>query len=259
MKPNRLKQLLGQGKYAAGSWVSMCNPLGAEIMGMAGFDWLLVDMEHGAGDYQTLLTQLQAINAAGETTPIVRVQWNDPIVVKRVLDIGAEGVMVPGIRTAEEAEQAVACTKYPPQGFRGIAGVRASKFGQDPTYIKEANDNVAMFLQIETRASVENIEAILSVPGIDVAFVGPNDLAADLGHTGDMTHTEVVEAIAKVEQAANAKGIVLGSVSRNWEQAKALVDKGYRAVSIMGDIPMLVQGAKGAMENFRNHPNVAGA
>lgn len=258
MKPNRLKTLLGQGKYAAGSWVSMCNPIGAEIMGMVGFDWLLVDMEHGAGDYQTLLSQLQAINAAGDTTVIVRVQWNDPVVVKRVLDIGAEGVMVPAIRSAEEARTAVGSIKYPPEGFRGIAGVRASRFGQDPTYIKEANGNVAMFLQIETREAVENAEEILSVPGIDVAFVGPNDLAADLGHTGDMAHQEVQAAIKKVEDVANAKGIVLGSVSRNWEQAKALVDKGYRAVSIMGDIPMLIQGAKGALENFHNHPNVVG-
>jgi 2-keto-3-deoxy-L-rhamnonate aldolase RhmA len=251
--------LLKEGKYAAGSWVSMCNPLGAEIMGLAGFDWLLVDMEHGAGDYQTLLTQLQAIAAAGEATPIVRVEWNDPVVIKRVLDIGAEGVMVPGIKTAAEAEKAVASTKYPPDGFRGIAGVRASRFGQDPTYLKEANQNVAVFMQIETKAAVENVEEILSVPGIDVAFLGPNDLAADLGHTGDMTHPEVVAAIEKVDAVANAKGIALGSVSRNWEQAKALVDKGYRAVSIMGDIPMLMQSAKGAVENFRNHPHVAGA
>ncbi|MCZ6473555.1 MAG: aldolase/citrate lyase family protein [SAR324 cluster bacterium] len=259
MKPNRLKNLLREGKYASGSWVSMCNPLGAEIMGMVGFDWLLVDMEHGAGDYQTLLSQLQAIAAAGDSTPIVRVEWNDPVVVKRVLDIGAEGVMVPGIKTAEEARKAIGSIKYPPQGFRGIAGVRASRFGQDPTYLKEANDNVVMFLQIETKESVANVEDILSVPGIDVVFVGPNDLAADLGHTGDMAHEEVQGAIKKVEDVANAKGIVLGSVSRNWDQAKALIDKGYRAVSIMGDIPMLIQGAKGNLENFRNHPHVAGA
>ena len=122
MKQNRLKNLLREGKYASGSWVSMCNPLGAEIMGMVGFDWLLVDMEHGAGDYQTLLSQLQAIGAAGDTTPIVRVEWNDPVVVKRVLDIGAEGVMVPGIKTAEDAKKAIGSIKYPPDGFRGIAG-----------------------------------------------------------------------------------------------------------------------------------------
>lgn len=259
MKPNRLKTLLREGKYAAGSWVSLCSPLGAEIMGMAGYDWLLIDMEHGAGDYQTLLSQLQAIGSAGETTPIVRVQWNDPIVVKRVLDLGAQGVMVPGIRTAEEARRAVASIKYPPEGIRGIAGVRASRFGQDPTYLKEANDNIAMFLQIEMADAVKNVEEILAVPGIDVAFVGPNDLAADLGHTGDMAHADVQGAIKKVEDEANKKGIVLGSVSRNWDQAKALVDKGYRAVSIMGDIPMLVQGAKAQVENFRGHPNVAGA
>ncbi len=258
MKPNRLKRLLGEGKYAAGSWVSLCSPLAAEIMGMAGFDWLLIDMEHGAGDYQTLLSQLQGIACAGEATPIVRVQWNDPVVVKRVLDLGAQGVMVPGIKTAEEAKRAVASIKFPPEGIRGIAGTRASRFGQDPTYLKEANDNILMFLQIEMADAVKNAEEILSVPGIDVCFIGPNDLAADLGHTGDMPHADVQNAIKKVEDIANTKGIPLGTVSRSWDQAKPLVERGYRAMSIMGDIPLLMQNAKAQVENFRNHPNVAG-
>ncbi len=258
MKANRLKKLLDEGKYAVGSWVSLCSPLAAEIMGMAGFDWLLIDMEHGAGDYQTLLGQLQAIGCAGETTPIVRVQWNDHVAVKRVLDLGAQGVMVPGIKTAEDARRAVASIKYPPEGIRGIAGVRASRFGQDPTYLGEANGNVMMFLQIEMADAVKNAEQILSVPGIDVCFIGPNDLAADLGHTGDMPHAEVQEAIGKVEAIANAKGIPLGTVSRSWDQARPLVDRGYRAMSVMGDFPLLMGNAKAQVENFRNHPNVAG-
>ena len=132
MRPNRLKALLQEGKLACGSWLTLCSPLGAEIMGLAGFDWLLIDMEHGSGDYQTLLGQLQAISCAGETTTVVRVQWNDPNIVKRVLDLGAEGVMVPGVRTVDEARQAVASLRYPPEGIRGIANVRASRVGLDP-------------------------------------------------------------------------------------------------------------------------------
>lgn len=255
MKPNRLLSLLRAGKFTCGSWVSLCSPLGAEIMGLAGFDWLLIDMEHGAGDYQTLLAQLHAIAAAGETSPIVRVQGNDPNIVKRVLDLGAQGVMVPGIRTVDEARLAIAGAKYPPEGMRGIASVRASRFGQDPDYLKEANHNIAVFLQFETEAAVERAAEILALPGIDVAFVGPNDLAAALGHRGDLAHPQVQAAIARVEEAANRQGVPLGTVSRNREQARGLVDKGYRAVSIMGDIPLLVQGAKAAVENFRAHPH----
>ena len=255
MKPNSLLKKLKDGKFTCGSWTSLCSPMGAEIMSQAGFDWLLIDMEHGSGDYQTLLTQLQAIAAGGESTPIVRVQWNDPVVIKRVLDLGAEGVMVPGIRTVEEAQNAIAATRYPPEGFRGIAGVRASRFGQDTTYLKEANANIAMFLQFETPEAIENAEAILDVPGIDVAFIGPHDLSAAMGHTGEISHPEVPAAIEKVEAAANARNIPLGTVSRSWEQAKALVDKGYRAMSLVSDVGFLLGGARAAVNSFRDHPS----
>jgi 2-keto-3-deoxy-L-rhamnonate aldolase RhmA len=254
MKPNRLKQLFKENKSACGTWVSLCSNLAAEAVGMVGFDWLLVDMEHGAGDYTTLVSQLQAIACAGESEPIVRVQWNDPVIVKRVLDAGARGVMIPGIKTVDEARRAIACTKYPPQGFRGIASVRAGKFGLDANYLKEANDNIAVFLQVETKESVQAIDAILDLPGIDVCFIGPNDLAADLGHTGDLGHADVVAAIEKVERAAKSRKIPLGTVSRSWDAAKALFDKGYQAVSVQSDVNLLIMAAKQAVENFRAHP-----
>jgi 2-keto-3-deoxy-L-rhamnonate aldolase RhmA len=251
MKPNRLKQLLKEGKPTVGTWISMCSAIGAEVIGMAGFDWVLIDMEHGPGDYQTLVTQLQAVAAAGDSVPIVRVQWNDPAVMKRVLDIGAYGLMVPYIRSVEEARQAVAAMKYPPQGFRGVAGVRASRYGTDADYIRQANDNVMMFLQFETVEAVEHCEAILDVPGIDVAFVGPNDLAAALGYLGQIDHPEVQRAIAKIDTAANRRGIPLGTVSRSWDAARVLFDKGYRAVSVMSDVAFLMQGGKAGVESFR--------
>ncbi len=255
MKPNRVKQLLKEGKSASGSWVSLCSPLAAEIMGMLGFDWLLIDMEHAPGDYTTLISQLQAIGGAGNAEPIVRVQGNEPNVVKRVLDAGARGVMIPAVRSVEEARRAIGSTKYPPQGFRGIAGVRASMYGTDPTYLKEANSNVLVFLQVETREAVQHIEAILDLPGIDVCFVGPNDLSADLGHIGELTHPEVLAAIKKVEDAAQARKIPLGTVSRSWDAAKALLDKGYQAVSIQADVQFLISAARQAVESYRAHPS----
>ena len=254
MKPNRVKRLLQEGKSACGTWISLCSPMAAEVVGLAGFDWLLIDMEHGAGDYQTLVSQLQAIAAAGESEPIVRVQWNDPVVVKRVLDAGARGVMIPGIRTVEEARRAIASTKYPPQGFRGIASVRGGQYGLDTGYLKEANGNVLVFLQIETRDAVQGIDAILDIPGIDVCFIGPNDLAADLGHIGEMGHPEVVSAIARVEAAAKARNIPLGTVSRGWDAAQALFEKGYRAVSVQSDLNFLLTASRQAVERFRSHP-----
>ena len=254
MKPNRVKQLLREGKAACGTWVSLCSPIAAEAVGLCGFDWLLVDMEHGAGDYSTLIGQLQAIGCAGESEPIVRVQWNDPVVVKRVLDAGARGVMIPGIKTVEEAKRAIASTKYPPQGFRGIASVRAGKFGLDANYLKEANDQILVYLQVETKEAVKDIDAILDLPGIDVCFIGPNDLAADLGHIGELTHPDTVAAIERVEKAAKARKIPLGTVSRGWDAAKVLYDKGYLAVSVQSDVNFLINAARQAMDSFRAHP-----
>jgi 2-keto-3-deoxy-L-rhamnonate aldolase RhmA len=257
MKPNRVKQLLKDGKYTCGSWVSLCSPIAAEVMGLMGFDWVLIDMEHGAGDYQTLLSQLQALAAAGETVPFVRVQWNDPVVIKRVLDIGAYGVMVPGIKSAEEARRAVAAIKYPPQGIRGLAGNRGARYGQDGDYVKQANDEIMMILQIETKAAIDSIDKILDVPGIDVAFLGPNDLSGDMGHVGHWDHPDVQAAIKKLEDAANKRKIALGTISRNWEAAKACIESGYRFQSLLGDIPFLMQAAKSAVTSFRQHPHVA--
>jgi 2-keto-3-deoxy-L-rhamnonate aldolase RhmA len=257
MKANRVKQLLQSGQYTCGSWVSLCSPIGAEVMGLMGFDWVLIDMEHGAGDLQTLLGQLQALGAAGETVPFVRVQWNDPVVIKRVLDLGAYGVMVPGIRSAEEAKRAVAAIKYPPVGIRGLAGNRGARFGLDPDYVEQSNEQIMMILQIETKAAIDHIDAILDVPGVDVAFLGPNDLSGDMGHVGNWDHPDVLAAIGKLEAAANKRKIALGTISRNWEMAQAYLGRGYRFQSLLGDIPFLMQGARAAVASFRQHPHVA--
>ena len=258
MKPNKVKQMLQDGQHTCGTWVSMCSPIGAEVMGLAGFDWLLIDMEHGPGDYQTLLTQLQAIAAGGEAVPFVRVQWNDPVVIKRVLDLGAYGVMVPGIRTAAEAELAIRSVKYPPDGIRGLAGSRGARYGLDSTYVAEANSQIMLILQIETRAAIDDIDRILDLPGIDVVFLGPNDLSGDMGHVGEWDHPEVRAAVERMEAAANARNIPLGTISRNWEMASDYMTRGYRFQSLLGDIPFLLGGARDAIGRFRKHPSVTG-
>src|SRR5574341_586816 len=186
VKTNHVKRALREGRPTAGSWLHLCSVISAEIMSRAGFDWLLIDMEHGHGDYQMLLGQLQAIEGC-PVIPIVRVQWNDPAVVKRVLDLGAYGVMVPWVGSRAEAEAAVRATKYPPEGVRGIAGShRASGYGRHAAeYWKRANEEILVVVQIETRGALAEIGEIVRVPGIDVVFVGPADLSAALGHVGD--------------------------------------------------------------------------
>lgn len=253
-----MKQKLQSGSYTAGVWASLGSPMATEVVGQMGFDWILIDMEHGPGDYQTLLGQLQAIAAAGDSVPVVRAQWNDPVVVKRILDMGAAGVMIPGVGSVEEAEKAVAAVKYPPEGIRGIAGVRCNKWGMDTEYLKEANSNIMLFLQFETKGAVENAEKILSLPGIDVAFIGPHDLSASLGHTGELSHPDVLQAIERIEKAAQANNIPLGTITRNAEDAARLIDKGYQALTLGADFGYIMKGARESLKQFSKHPRVSG-
>jgi 2-keto-3-deoxy-L-rhamnonate aldolase RhmA len=250
---NTLKRGLKSGRPVAGAWLSLCSPISAEIMGDAGFDWLLVDMEHGHGDYQTLLVQLQAMQG-GRSTPLVRVQANDPAVIKRVLDLGAHGVVVPLVGNRDECEAAVRACKYPPEGTRGVAGShRAGGFGRwSGDYWTRANAEVLVVIQIETAEAVKQIDAMLEVPGVDVAFIGPADLSAALGHLGDPKHPEVVDAIARVEAAARRAGIALGTISRSWEEAKALYARGYQMVTLCSDAGLVLQGAAAALATFRS-------
>ncbi len=250
---NPVKRQLRAGRPTVGAWLHLCSPIAAEIMADAGFDWLLVDMEHGHGDYQTLLAQLQAMQAA-PAVPLVRVQWADPAVIKRVLDLGACGVMIPWIGGAGECEAAVRACKYPPEGIRGMAGShRAAGFGRfGAEYWKRANAETLVIVQIETPQAVKEIDAVLAVPGVDVAFIGPADLSAALGHVGDPRHPEVQEAIAAVERAARRAGVALGTISRSWEEARALYQRGYGMVTVASDAALLGQHAAALVQRFRD-------
>jgi 2-dehydro-3-deoxyglucarate aldolase/4-hydroxy-2-oxoheptanedioate aldolase len=252
VKTNHVKRALREGRPTAGSWVSLCSGLAAEVMSRAGFDWLLIDMEHGHGDYQTLLGQVQAIEGS-ETIPLVRVQWNDPAVIKRVLDLGVYGVMVPWIGGRADAEAAVRATRYPPAGMRGIAGSpRAGGYGRHAAeYWRRANDEMLVVIQIETPGAVEEADAIAQVPGVDVLFIGPADLSAALGHLGNPAHPDVQAAIARVEAAARRHGVALGTITRNWEQARTLYGQGYTFLTLCSDTTLLVQGAQGLLGRFR--------
>ena len=252
VKTNHVKRALREGRPTAGSWLNLCSSISAEIMSRAGFDWLLIDMEHGHGDYQTLLGQLQAIEGS-ESIPVVRVQWNDPAVIKRVLDLGAYGVMVPWVGSRAEAEAAVRATKYPPLGIRGIAGShRAGGYGRHAAeYWKRANVEILVVIQIETPTALAEIDEIVKIPGVDVIFIGPADLSTALGHMGDPGHPDVQAAFTRIEAAARAQGVALGNITRNWDQARALYQRGYQFLTLCSETTLLTQGGQEVLERFR--------
>jgi len=249
---NRVKQMLREGKKTAGAWLQICSPLTAEIMSRAGFDWLLIDMEHGPGDMLTLISQLQAINGSG-VVPLVRAPWNDFVTIKRILDAGVYGVVVPWVNTKAEAEAAVKACKYPPDGIRGIASSpRAVGFGQNPKeYLTRANDEILIIVQIETGEAISNLDQILDAPGIDGIFIGPFDLATSMGYLGEPNHPEVQSAIANIEAKVLNAQKVLGTVAVTWEQAKSLYQRGYQMVTLMADGTSLAKLAAEQVSRFR--------
>ncbi len=233
---NRAKHLLKEGKKISSAWAQMATPLATEILCRAGFDLLILDMEHGPNDIPTLMAQMQAMNGY-PAVPIVRAPWNDFVMIKRILDIGAYGVLVPYINTKEEAEQVVAACKYPPEGIRGLAGsTRAAGFGQNSgQYFKKANDEILIIAQVETEQSAANIDEILTVAGIDGIFIGPMDLATNMGHLADPSQPEVQKTIKAVAEKVFKSGKFLSTISKDWNQAKSLLDQGYQMVTLMSD------------------------
>jgi 2-dehydro-3-deoxyglucarate aldolase/4-hydroxy-2-oxoheptanedioate aldolase len=243
---------LKEGKKTAGAWAQIISPISAEILSNAGFDWLIIDMEHGPNDISTLLAQIQAMKGS-RAIPIVRAPWNDFVMIKRILDVGAYGLLVPYVNTKSEAEEVVKACKYPPEGIRGIAGsTRAARFARNSMeYFSKANEEILIITQVETKEAVENIDQILSVDGLDGIFIGPMDLATNYGHIFDPSPPEVQSAIAFVEAKAKNTDKFLGTISLNWNQAEQLYGRGYQMVTLMADGTGLAAMAAERVGNFR--------
>jgi len=247
---NPLKEKLKRGEAVIGTFVMMGHPDVAEWLSRVGFDWLLLDSEHTPNSYETLQRQMQAMNGSG-CIPIVRPQWNDPVVMKRVLDIGAYGVLIPWVNSREEAENAVRYCKYPPEGMRGWGPRRAGMF--DPDYYQTANDELLITIQIETQEALDNLDEILSVPGIDACYIGPWDLSVSLGFgiPPDWNAPRYQAAFDKVLEAAAKHGKPAGMfcLSDNVEWA---IKKGFIYNTVDIDDLFLIQGAGKALEKARN-------
>ena len=235
----------------AGTFLNLGSSLTAEIAGRCGFDWLLIDLEHGAGDQQNLLAQLQAVEGT-RAAPVVRVGWNDATTIKRILDLGPSGIMVPYVNTAEEAARAVAAMQYPPQGVRGVAKFnRACGFTEDfEEYFQKANENLLTVVQIETAEAVANAEAIAAGDGVDVLFVGPLDLSVNLGIPSQFEHPEFVRSMQKVAAACAGAGKAAGTLASGPEQLEQLVDAGFTFIACGSDGGAVTAGLKNIAAAF---------
>ncbi|MBL8503138.1 MAG: HpcH/HpaI aldolase/citrate lyase family protein [Rhodocyclaceae bacterium] len=248
---NRFKRALREGRPQIGLWSVLANAGVTELLGAAGFDWLCIDMEHAPNELPDVQAQLQALRGAG-ATPIVRPPWNDMVWVKRVLDLGAQTLLIPYVQTAEEAAQAVSYMRYPPAGRRGVAGgTRATQWGRIRDYYKCVEEELCLLVQVESRQGLENLDAIAATPGVDGVFVGPADLSADMGHLGDPQHSEVQAAIEDALRRIRASGKAAGILARGEEGARRWIGAGCNFVAVGVDAVLLAQAADGLAAKFR--------
>jgi 4-hydroxy-2-oxoheptanedioate aldolase len=249
---NQFKAALAQGKLQIGIWSSLCSNIAADILSDCGFDWILLDTEHSPNEIPDLVGQLQAVRH-GTATPIIRPAWNDAVLAKRALDIGAQTLLFPYVQNAEEAKRAVESTRYPPQGVRGVSvAARASRYGRTPGYLAKANTETCVLVQVETRAALNELEAIARVDGVDGVFIGPSDLAASLGHLGNPAHAEVQAAIKDAVQRLKKIGKPAGILTGNEEEARRYIEWGFLFVAVGADVGLLAKNADALAKKFKS-------
>jgi 4-hydroxy-2-oxoheptanedioate aldolase len=247
---NAFKQALASGQRQVGLWSALSSPIAAEIIAGAGFDWIVIDGEHGPNDISSLLPQLQAMRG-GTAEPLFRVPWNDTVIIKRALDVGARSLLVPFVQNAEEAHAAVAATRYPPLGVRGVSvAPRANDYGRIKNYHANAHLDTCVLLQLETRAALKQLEAIAAVEGVDGLFLGPSDLAADFGHLGNPKHPEVQAAIKDAATRIRATGKSAGTLAGSVDDVEYLFDLGFNFVATGSDVGILARGAENVAARF---------
>jgi 2-keto-3-deoxy-L-rhamnonate aldolase RhmA len=237
--------------YPVGSFVMSASPLVAEAMGCAGFDWAVIDMEHTPLDLADLAHMLQAV-AGTPMLPVTRVPWNDTVMVKRVLDAGAQTLLFPFVQNADEARKAVAACKYPPMGVRGMAAMsRGSRFGTVKDYFKVANGGVSVIVQIETPQAMDQLEAIGQVEGVDSLFIGPGDLSGAMGYVGDLLNPAVVEVMARSVQRCHALGKPIGTVGGTPEAVAIYRKAGFDYIGVASDLGLMMRACAATLSTIR--------
>ncbi|GKX63028.1 5-keto-4-deoxy-D-glucarate aldolase [Pragia fontium] len=234
--PNQFRQDLRDGKRLIGCWAALASPITTEVLGYAGFDWLLLDGEHAPNDINTFIPQLMALKGS-ESAAVVRPQSNDPVTIKRLLDIGFYNLLIPFVESEEEALQAVASTRYPPQGIRGVSvSHRSNGYGTVADYFSKINDSISVMVQIESQKGVDNLDAIAAVDGVDGIFVGPSDLSAALGYLGQAGHPEVQQVIRHIFERAKAHGKACGILAPVEADARRYLEWGATFVAVGSDL-----------------------
>ena len=242
---NTFKQALEAGEQQYGFWLGFCNALSAELCGLCGYDWLLIDAEHAPNDLQAIHSQLLAI----ENTPsqaVIRIVDGQTALIKQMLDLGAQTLLVPMVETAQQARDLVAAMLYPPQGIRGVgtALARAARWNQVEDYFADANSQMCLLVQVESVTGLENLDDILSVDGVDGVFIGPADLAASMGHLGNPSHPDVVSAVETALGKIRNAGKAAGTLATNRELARHYEHCGAQFVALGVDTQVLANTAK---------------
>lgn len=251
LEQNPFLHAIRSGQKQIGLWVTLSSGFAAEVIAPAGYDWVLVDMEHSPNDLNSVMNQLQVFRRTG-TTAIVRPEWNDTVLVKRLLDIGAPGLLFPMVQSVEEAQKAVAATRYPPLGVRGVAGsTRATAFGRIPDYFARIADETAVLIQLETRAAVADAEAIGTVDGISGVFFGPADIAADMGKLGKPMDPEVWDTIRPAAAKLITRGIPVGTLVQDAAFGAQLLNEGFTFVACGSDTTLLARSVDGLLASVK--------
>jgi 2-dehydro-3-deoxyglucarate aldolase len=249
--PNQLRADLLSGKRLIGCWCSLANPITTEVLGVAGFDWLLLDGEHSPNDVISFIPQLMALKDS-PSAPVVRPSQNDTVEIKRLLDAGFYNFLVPFVESADDARRAVAATRYPPQGVRGVSvSQRSNRYGTVPGYFTGINDQVCVIVQIESRAGLAAAADIAAVEGIDCLFVGPSDLAAGLGHLGNANHPDVQAAIATIFDAARQHGKPIGILAPVEADARRYLEQGATFVAVGSDLGIFRGATQALHDKYR--------
>ncbi|WP_416052535.1 2-dehydro-3-deoxyglucarate aldolase [Cupriavidus basilensis] len=248
--PNRFRADVLAHKRVIGCWCSLGNATTTEILGLAGFDWLLLDAEHSPNDVLTFIPQLMALQGS-VSAPVVRPPANDPVLIKRLLDIGFYNFLIPFVESAEQAGRAVSATRYPPAGMRGVSSVqRSNRYGTVPEYFSQINDNICVLVQIESRKGVDAADEICAVDGVDGIFIGPNDLAAAYGHLGNPNHPEVQAQVARIFEAARRAGKAVGTLTPVEADARRYLDMGASFVAVGVDQSLFRTATQALRDRF---------
>lgn len=250
---NPFKAALARGERQIGCWAGFADAYATEVLASAGFDWLVIDGEHAPNDLRTIMAQLQVVGASA-SAPVVRLPMGEPWLIKQVLDTGAQTLLIPMVESADQADALVRAMRYPPQGIRGsgAALARASRFSDIPDYISTANDQMCLLVQVETTQGIDALDQILKVVGVDGVFIGPSDLAADMGHLGDSSHPEVQAAIRDALARISAAGKAAGILALDHDTALTYRDWGARFLAVGIDVVMLAQTARATISRWRD-------